>query len=386
MIKRLQGLSGRHSCFLFGARATGKSTLLAQKAPPHRSDVLWIDLLSFEQETRWSQDPDLLSRMLQQKPYKMVVIDEVQKVPKLLDIVHREYEKNKKLRFFVTGSSARKLKRGQANLLAGRLFLFHLHPFTHIELGKKFLLDEALSYGTLPGVWTCQSVADRCRYLKSYVQAYLQEEILVEQLVRKIAPFKNFMPIAAQYSGQKINFLNIAKNIGVDASTVQSYFDILCDTYLGFYLPSFHRSVCKQQAKAAKFYLFDTGVLRALAQQLSAPVLPQTYEYGRLFEHLVILESIRLNDYFETDYKFSYVQDRGSREVDLVIQPPRGPELLIEIKSTRHVEGKQAKNLEKFLNLWDKPAKAQLWSQDPYPQQHGRVQFLHWQEGLKQLF
>ena len=325
-----------------------------------------------------------LSRLIQQGHYTKVVIDEVQKVPKLLDIVHREYERNKSLQFLVTGSSARKLKRGQANLLAGRLFVFNLHPFTYIELGDTFLLEKVLSFGSLPGVWSCVDAADRVRYLNSYVQAYLKEEILAEQLVRKAKPFKNFMPIAAQYSGQKINFSKIAKNIGVDYTTVQSYFDILCDTYLGF--PSFHRSLCKQQAVAPKFYLFDVGVVRALGQQLLAPLRPRTFEYGRMFEHVVILEAHRLNDYYEASYRFSYIQDKFGSEVDLIVQPPRGPEVLIEIKSSQRVEAAHARSLEKFLSLWDRPVRAQLWSQDKWPQKIGQVECLHWQEGLAQLF
>ena len=285
MIKRLQKLSRKQSFFLFGARGTGKTTLLKQTFT--EKDTLWVNLLSFSEEDRFSRNPDLLTELIAENSYKRVIIDEVQKIPKILDIVHLEIEKNKNIQFILTGSSARKLKKGAANMLAGRLFTFSLHPFTHLELGVSFNLDNVLQLGSLPGLNNYKNIKDRSRYLASYIHTYLKEEVLVEQLVRKIKPFKDFLEIAAQCNGQIINYSKIARNLGVDYTTVQTYFDILVDTYLGFYLKGFSRSIRKQQNQAPKFFLFDVGVTRALFRQSQSPLRKGSYEYGVAFEHFI---------------------------------------------------------------------------------------------------
>ena len=171
-----------------------------------------------------------------------------------MDIVHLEVERNKRIQFILTGSSARKLRRGNANMLAGRLFNFSLHPLTHLEFGKKFNLNEVLQVGALPQLCQYKDIADKSRYLQSYIQIYLKEEVFIEQLVRRVIPFKSFLAIAAQCNGQIVNYSKIARQLGVDYTTVQSYFEILHDTYLGFYLQSFDRSIRKQQTKAPKFF------------------------------------------------------------------------------------------------------------------------------------
>ena len=380
MIKRFQNLSRRQSFFLFGARGTGKTTLLKQTFPKEKT--LWIDLLSFLEEDRFGKNPDLLTELLAEKSYKCVIIDEVQKVPKLLDIVQLELSKN--LQFILTGSSARKLKRGQGNMLAGRLFTFSLHPLTHLELESN--TDELLQWGSLPESTQYKNKKNKSRYLESYIHTYLKEEILVEQLVRKTKPFKDFLEISAQCNGQIINYSKIAREIGVDYTTVQTYFDILEDTYLGFYLKSFHRSVRKQQNQAPKFFLFDLGVKRALQKKIQVPLEKKSYEYGSAFEHYIILELFRLNHYFEKQFQFFYLRDRQGHELDLIIQKPSGEELLIEIKSSKESNKGQAKILEKFLKYWDRPCSAQVWSQDPKNRKIGSIKFYHWKKALKELF
>ena len=379
MIRRLAKLSKNSSLFLFGARGTGKSTLIRDLFSAE--NPLWIDLLLEKDEEVFGRNPGELSALLNRKNYDWVVIDEVQKVPKLLDIVHLEIEK-KKTKFALTGSSARKLKRGAADLLAGRAFTYNLYPFLRLELGERFSLNTALSLGSLPGMMEFSELSDRQEYLRSYVKTYLKEEIIAEQVVRQIQPFRDFLEIAAQCNGQIINYSKIARDIGVDDKTVQTYFQILEDTLLGFMLPSFHRSIRKRQREAPKFYFFDPGVKRALDRTLRMELLPQTYAYGKAFEHWVILEAMRMNEYLRLDYQFMYLKTKDHAEIDLVIERPGQKTLLVEIKSTTQVQPEAVKNLERFVNDWDAPAEAQLWSQDPHEKRLGSVLVLPWEKGL----
>ncbi len=383
MIKRLQKLDKKHSFFLFGARGTGKTTLLEQIFSKKQN--LWINLLSFNEENRFRQDPDLLTQLIEETPYKRVIIDEVQKIPKLLDIVHLEIEKNKNIQFILTGSSARKLKKGMANMLAGRLFTFMLHPLTHLEWESFFNMKSVLETGTLPMLIQYKNIKEKSRYLESYIQTYLKEEVLVEQLIRKVRPFKDFLEISAQCNGQIINYSKIAKKLRVDYTTVQSYFDILIDTYLGFYLKSFHRSVRKQQNQAPKFFLFDTGVTRALLNKSKIPLEKGNYEYGQAFEHFIILELIRLNSYYEKNLKFSYLRDSNGQEIDLIIQKPTGEEVLVEIKSSDSTNKEQGKILKKFLTIWDRPCTAQVWSNDTKNRKVDGISHYYWKTALKKI-
>ena len=383
MIKRLQKLDKKHSFFLFGARGTGKTTLLEQTFSKKQN--LWINLLSFREESRFRQDPDLLTQLIEESSYKKVIIDEVQKIPKLLDIVHLEIEKNKNIQFILTGSSARKLKKERANMLAGRLFTFTLHPLTHLEWRGVLNMQSVLETGALPMITQYNSVQKKSRYLESYIQTYLKEEVLAEQLTRKIKPFKDFLDIAAQCNGQIINYSKIARELRVDYTTVQTYFDILIDTYLGFYLKSFHRSIRKQQNQAPKFFLFDTGIVRAILNQSKTPLKKGSFEYGKSFEHFIILELIRLNIYYEKNLRISYLRDKNGQEIDLIIQKPTGEEILVEIKSSDISHKEQVKVLKKFSSLWDRPCTAQLWSNDTKNRTVDGICYYYWKTALKKI-
>ena len=384
MIKRLQNLTQRHSFFLFGARGTGKTTLL--KSLFSKENTVWIDFLSFKEEQRFSLNPDLLSEILKEENYRRVIIDEVQKVPAILDVIHKELENNKKTQFILTGSSARKLKRGQANLLAGRLFTFSLHPFTYLEWSSHFNLDSILQFGSLPSLASYKGVQSKARYLESYVQTYLKEEILIEQLIRKVKPFKEFLEISAQSNGQIVNYSKIARNLRVDYTTVQNYFDILIDTYLGFYLRSFNRSFRRQISQAPKFYLFDLGIQRVLLNKIQIPLINSSYEYGQAFEHFIILELIRLNAYYEAKFKFYYLRDKDGNEIDIIVQTPAGEEILVEVKSALTTNKNHGIALKKFLLVWDRPCSLQVWSQDEKNRKVGLVHHYHWKTALKKLF
>lgn len=382
MYSRKIEISEEESFFLFGARGTGKSTLLDQL--DFLQDATRFDLLDQDIESEFSLRPQLLyERCELLKKNDWVCIDEVQKIPELLDVVHSLIEK-KKLRFVLTGSSSRKLKRKGANLLAGRAFMNTLFPLTHQELGKDFNLDFVLNWGSLPKIFSYEKDRSKANYLKSYVQTYIKEEIVAEQLVRNLTPFRLFLPIAAQMNSKTLNFSNIAKDTGVDYKTVQTYFDILTETYIGSFLNAYSGSVRKVQSQAPKFYFFDLGVKRALQNQLSIPVLPETNIYGEAFETWFINECRILNSYYGLDYEFSYLRTKDDVEVDLIIKKPNGDLSLVEIKSATHIDHRHVKHLMNFKK--DFPtAQFICVSQIKHSQMIEGIHVLPWKQALKAL-
>jgi predicted AAA+ superfamily ATPase len=382
MFTRAIRLLDSHSFFLFGARGTGKSTLLDTWIP--KESRLWIDLLQPDEESTFLLHPTQLSERIGALPSrtKWVVIDEVQKAPKLLDVVHYEIER-RRIKFALTGSSARKLKRGGANLLAGRAFVNHLFPLTSVELGNAFRLSDALAWGTLPAVVNMSHPEERKAFLKAYVDTFLKEEVAQEQLVRNMIPFRRFLPIASQLSGTLLNYNSVAHDVGVDWTTVRNYFDILEDTLLGFLLPPYHRSLRKQQLKSSKFYLFDVGVKRALDRMLD--VQPTTGQLmGPLFEHWVIGEIYRLNHYQRRDYALSHFVSAGGLEVDLVVDRPGQSPVLVEIKSTTRIADKHLRHL-RAVQATHPEFEALCLCREKHPRQVGGVRVLPWRDGLQAL-
>jgi len=244
MFHRIANISKIQSFFLFGPRGTGKTTFLTNFFKAEESIVL--DLLDLELADELISYPNNLRSRL--APYKgkkaWVIIDEVQKAPELLDLVHKLIEE-KQFKFALTGSSARKLKRGAANLLAGRAFIYNLFPLTATELREKFSLEDVLKFGTLPEVYKFENDGDKANFLKAYTQTYLKEEIITEQIVRNLPPFRRFLDVAVHANAHVINYSNIARDINSDPKTVSGYYDILEDTLIGFRLPSYHKSVRK---------------------------------------------------------------------------------------------------------------------------------------------
>ena len=376
-----------NSFFLFGARGTGKSTFL--KTFFEGEKTLWIDLLDSLQEEEYAKNPGLFFSTIeaQKNQIRWVVVDEVQKLPKLLDSVHRLIESSP-VSFALTGSSVRKLKRGAANLLAGRAFLNNLFPLTHVEMGEAFSLENALHFGTLPKAVNLSLIKDSKEelnaFLKTYAITYLKEEVWAEHVVRKLDPFRKFLEIAAQCNGTILNFSNIALDTGVDVKTIQSYFEILEDTLVGCLLQPYHRSVRKQQRQNPKFYFFDTGIKRALEGTLEVPLLPQTYAYGRAFEHWIIIEIMRLNDYKKTDFRFYYLLTKDGAEIDLIVERPGLPDVLVEIKSSNRVDERDTQTVEKFLKDFNR-AEAYCFSNDPTSKKIGSVLALPWKKGLQEI-
>lgn len=382
MVRRLLKLSKEQSFFLFGARGTGKSTLIENT--PFLKDALYFDLLDLDLEEEFSLNPSLFAQRVSAAPKgSWIVVDEIQKIPALLDSVHSLMEK-KKYKFALTGSSSRKLRRGGANLLAGRAVLFSLFPFTHRELGEQFSLDETLNWGSLPRVSVLSEDIEKSRFLKSYVQTYVKEEIVVEQLIRNLEPFRLFLPIAAQMDGQILNYSNISRDTGVDYKTIQNYYQILVETNLGQFLESYSRSVRKVQIQAPKFYFFDIGVKRALERKLTTKLTPQTSDYGNAFEAWFVTECFRLNSYLELDYSLSYLKTKDDVEIDLVIERPDGSMALVEIKSSTHVDERHVRSLVHFKKDFPK-AQLVCVARVTHAQNIHGVSVLPWKEAFKEL-
>ncbi len=383
MYQRTLNLSKNHSFFLFGSRGTGKTELL--RSFFKQEDALFLDLLNFELANRLSAYPEDLLKLImpEVEKKKWVVIDEIQKVPSLLDIVHQQISK-KKFKFALTGSSARKLKRGGANLLAGRAFVYNLFPLTYKELGNDFNLHETLQFGSLPEAINLKDIGDKKKYLKSYAQTYLLEEVISEQVVRHLPPFRRFLDIVGQHTSEIISYTNIARDVLSDAKTIMRYFEILEDTLLGFFLPSFERSIRKQQKKSKKFYFFDNGVARTLAGRLDDTFHQKTFEYGQYFENFIVNEIHRCLTYRDQQFKLSFLRVSESQEIDLIVEKPDQEFFLCEIKSTNCVNENYVGNLELFAKDFKK-CKLRLISNDPMKKQFGKVLALPWQEAINEI-
>jgi len=382
VLKRLIQFPSKKHFLLFGPRGTGKSTWLRACF----SEALWINLLDSEQEDRFARQPNELANIVRAlKPYTTVVIDEIQKLPKLLDIIHLLMEEKHTVYFIMTGSSARKLKRGGANLLAGRAFVYHLFPFSYLELKEKFSLNIALQWGLLPAVYEQEDDESRRLFLNAYANTYLKEEIVAEQLVKNLNPFRRFLEVAAQMNGKFINFAGIARDVGVADNTVKDYFSILEDTMIGFFLESFHHSFRKRLQSKPKFYFFDTGVTRALSRTLQMTLQESTSAYGEAFEHLVILECMKLATYYNLDYRFSYLSTKDGAEVDLIVDRPGKPHLFIEIKSSTQVLSENLKILRQLAQDFEH-CEAVCFSRDTYVKELDGITVYPWQEGITKFF
>ena len=320
---RLTKLPGQ-SFFLFGMRGVGKSTWARAAFP----DAVYVDLLDERLYQDLLGDPSLFEQSLGTLGTDgWVVVDEVQRLPSLLNEVHRLIE-TRRLRFALLGSSARKLKAAGVNLLAGRAIRKTMFPLTAAELGPAFDLDKVLRHGSIPLVWTSETPRD---VLEAYVQLYLREEIRAEALVRNLPGFVRFLPVAALLNGRVVNVAGIARDTGVARTTVQGYLDILEDTLLIFRLPAYEAKLRVRERKLPKLYWVDPGVVRAVKRQLGGVAAE---ERGPLLESWVITT---LRAHAETqelyDRIFYWAPHRTDSEVDLLLQ--RGRELLaIEVKAT----------------------------------------------------
>ncbi|NUM89090.1 MAG: ATP-binding protein, partial [Bdellovibrionales bacterium] len=353
---------------------------------PAGPKVVWINLLDSVLYQQILAKPERFIEMIPEKFGKdsWVVVDEVQRIPELLNYVHLLIEE-KRIRFALTGSSARKLKRLGTNLLGGRAFLNSLFPFTASELGSDFDLDEALQWGTLPQACKHDAALEKREYLRSYVATYLREEIKEEQIIRSLDPFVRFLEAAAQSSGQIMNASKVARDSGSDPRAVLRYFDVLADTLLGFFLEPYHRSARKVQTSKSKFYLFDTGVKRALEGTLDLPLRPGTSAYGHAFEHFFILECVRHSSYLRREEKHFYIRTKDDVEIDLLIERPGRELLAVEVRSAERVDENELRAAAALAK--DLGAKRFLVaSREKRARKVGEMEILPWTDILTELY
>ena len=368
----LPELLTKKSFFLFGPRATGKSTLIRQQLS---ESARVIDLLDSRFYLRLISSPgDLESIIYADSENGIVVIDEVQRVPELLNEVHRLIEK-KKLTFLLTGSSARKLRRGKANLLAGRVWEARLFPLTRREI-PDFNLERYLRYGGLPPVYLSPYPDEE---LNAYVNTYLKEEIMAEGLIRKLPPFSRFLRSAALANGEIINFTKLANDCQVPPSTVTEYVGLIEDTLMGFMLPSWKESRKRKAIRMGKFYFFDPGVTHTLTG--TQTIERNSHLYGKSFEQFIGMEIRAYLSYERKMLDFSYWRSTHGYEVDFLI----GRETAVEVKALQRITRRDFKGL-KALEEEKVFKNYVLVSQDQVNTRDGNFQALHWETFLDQLW
>ncbi len=321
--------------FLFGGRQVGKSTLLKERFPK----AVYIDLLNSELKNRYHQHPEeFRESLLRHAPETLVIVDEIQKVPDLLDEVHWLMV-NKGLFFILSGSSARKLKKSGANNLGGRAIPETLFPLVSAEI-PDFDLDRAIQNGMIPRHYMVANARNR---LKSYIELYLKEEIIEEAAVQKVDDFIRFLEVAAISNGEMLNYENVATDCGVSANTVKAYYQILCDTLLGFEVPAYRKVIKRKLSKSSRFFFFDVGIANYLTGRHH--LAPKTPEYGHAFEHLVMQEIVAYLGYKGIEEKLTYWHTYDDIEVDAVIGDAR---VAIEIKSADSIQTNHKKGLVEF--------------------------------------
>lgn len=329
----------KQSYFLFGPRGTGKSTIIHLRHP----DALLIDLLQPEVVRSYMAYPERLREVILATKPAIVVIDEVQKVPNLLSVVHSLIEQKLDIQFILTGSSARKLKRTSANLLGGRALKKELHPFMAAELGSKFSLEKALHCGLLPLLLDARNPQE---VLHAYVNLYLREEIQAEGLVRNIENFSRFLEVITFSHSSQLSTTNVSRECEVKRKTVENYIEILEDLLLAFQLNVFSRRAQRELVSHPKFYLFDAGIYFALRPK--GPLdRPEEIE-GAALEGLVAQHLRAWNDYSQIKHHLSYWRTRTGLEVDFIVYGEKGF-WAIEVKNTKRILPQDTKSLEIFL-------------------------------------
>lgn len=364
------------SAFLWGPRKTGKTTYLRERFP----DSLRFDLLQTDRLLELTGRPSLLREQIlaagEDVRRRPIVIDEVQKVPALLDEVHWLIE-NHRLRFILSGSSARKLTRGQANRLGGRAWRYQLFPLAYPELTSPSLL-EILNRGLIPSHYLEDGYR---RSLRAYAQDYLKEEVFAEGLTRNVPAFSRFFEAMGFSHGELTNYANIARECGVDPKTVKEYYQILVDTLLGSFVPPFKRRQDRNVIlKAPKFYLFDVGVAGSLVDRRLTSARGEAF--GRALEHFVFMELQAHASYRELHYPVEFWRTKAGQEVDFVLA--RG-EVAVEVKGSSRVDPRDLRSLEAFAAEY-RPRQAIVVCNEARERVHGNVRVMPWARFLEALW
>jgi len=364
--------SEQESIFFWGARQTGKSTLLKTLFP----NALWFDLLLSDEYERLSKKPELLREIiLANRNVSLVIIDEIQRLPDLLNEVHWLIS-NHKVRFILSGSSPRKILRGGFNLLGGRALRYELYPLISVEI-PDFDLIRALNHGLLPRHYDS---ANPRKLLSSYIGSYLQDEIVAEARIRNVHTFSRFLEVAALTNGEMINYTNIASDCGISAKTIKEYFQILEDTLIGRYLPSFQKRPKRRVITAPKFYMFDIGITNYLLNRTK--IEKGTELFGKAFEHFIYQEIYAHSRYSDVNYPMYYWRTASQIEIDFVLGDH---EVAIEVKATDQATVRHLKGLKAFAEEYD-VKKLILVSNDPLPRLVDDIEILPWKVFLERLW
>lgn len=324
----------KRTCFLFGPRQTGKSSLIKQSL----KNSYYINLLRSSDRLPFQKEPGLIHDIVRQNSAMFIIIDEIQKVPELLDEVHDIIENFPEVRFLLTGSSSRKLKKSGANMLGGRARKLWLYPLTYKEISnvKEFDMKKALRYGLLPQVYLSDEPAE---LLDDYIDVYLRDEIREECRIRNLTGFERFLGAAAAFSGEMVNYANIANDAGLPESSVRSYFKVLEDTLTCFLLEPW-QSPIRKAVHTEKYYLFDIGIKWHIEGKKA--IEPKTKDWGDAFEHFIISEVRAYNEYNRLRWSINYWRDKHKNEVDLILDG----KVAIEIKGTHKVANKHLNGLK----------------------------------------
>jgi predicted AAA+ superfamily ATPase len=362
-----------HSLFLFGPRGTGKTSWLRR----HFADAIHLDLLNDDIYSELLARPHRLVSRIPPDYTGWVVIDEVQKIPALLNEVHRLIEERGQ-RFILTGSSARSLRRRGVNLLAGRAVTLAMHPLTTPELGDAFDLQTALRLGMLPSV-TSHSQPEK--YLGSYISTYLKEEVQQEGVTRNLPLFSRFLEVASFSQGEVLNYSEIAREIAGKRHTMANFFEILEDLLIAVRIPVFRKRAKRNLISHPKFYFFDVGVFRSLRPR--GPLDSAEEAEGAALETLFLQQARALNDYYDWGYEIFYWRTRNGAEVDFVLYGPRGLHAF-EIKRKQNLSGKDFKGLKLFGDDYE-PATLHMLYGGPEPRLEGRIQVHPFEQALCDL-
>jgi predicted AAA+ superfamily ATPase len=370
-------LPKKRSAFLWGPRKTGKSSYLKQ----HFSQSITYDLLNtgvfFELSTRPALLREQLLRQSTECLSRPIILDEVQKIPALLDEVHGLIE-NHGLRFILCGSSARKLVRGHANLLGGRAWRYELFPFSFVEL-KNFTLLRALNQGLIPSHYLEDPPSKKT--IRSYIQDYLKEEVFAEGLTRNIPAFSRFLDAVGYTHGELVNYKNIASDCGVDAKTVKEYFQILVDTLLGSLVEPFHKRQGRDTINATpKFYLFDVGVAGELCRRTIEE--PRGEQFGKAFEHFILMELRAYRSYKDCNFGIQFWRTKTGAEVDFILGHG---EVAVEIKGATRIDGQDMKSLRLFTEKY-RPKRSIIVCNETQARVHDNITVLPWRDFLNELW
>lgn len=370
--KQIFNGAGTESLFLWGARQTGKSTLLKAIYP----DSLYFDLLLSDVFERLQRNPSVLREIILATSLpNPVIIDEIQRIPELLNEVHWLITNNG-TQFILSGSSPRKILRSGANLLGGRALRYELYPLIYKEI-PDFDLTRALNHGLLPRHYLSKKPE---RLISAYIGSYLQDEIIAEAKIRNITSFSRFLEVAAFSNGAMVNYTNIATECGVSAPTVKEYFQILEDTLIGRFLPSYRRKPKRRVILAPKFYYFDVGIANYLLKRKSME--QGSAAFGNAFEHFIYHEIYAHSKYSGIDYPIAYWRTASQIEIDFVLGEN---EVAVEVKSTQQANPRHLKGLKSFAEEY-KVKKLILVSNDPFPRQIGDIVILPWNIFLDKLW